>query len=124
MFDIGFWEIAVIAVVALLVVGPNELPSLLRTVGAMVRKVRRFIREAKADLDQEIRKVDDLKRLMSKEAEIAELHENMDPAKPTVPVKRSSRDSTDTTGQESAAENTTSDRTADTSDKPPHGTPE
>jgi len=121
MFDIGFWEIAVIAIVALLVVGPNELPSLLRTVGAMVKKVRRFIREAKADLDQEIRKVDDLKQLMAKEAEIAELHENMDPAKPTVPVKRSSEDSSQTARQETSAENSTSDRTSDTPVQPPHG---
>ena len=122
MFDIGFWEIAVIAVVALLVVGPNELPSLLRTVGAMVRKVRRFIREAKADLDQEIRKVDDLKRLMAKEAEIAELHEKIDPTKPAVPVKRQSKESTNAAQPETNAENSASDRTTDTSVQPPHGT--
>ena len=122
MFDIGFWEIAVIAVVALLVVGPNELPSLLRTVGAMVRKVRRFIKEAKADLDQEIRKVDDLKRLMAKEAEIKELHENIDPTKPAVPVKRPSEESTDTTRKDTNAEKSASERASDTSVQPPHGT--
>ncbi|NOY62665.1 MAG: twin-arginine translocase subunit TatB, partial [Gammaproteobacteria bacterium] len=33
MFDIGFWEITVIAVIALLVVGPDEFPQLVRSVG-------------------------------------------------------------------------------------------
>jgi sec-independent protein translocase protein TatB len=122
MFDIGFWEIAVIAVVALLVVGPNELPSLLRTVGAMVRKIRRFVREAKADLDSEIKKVDDLKRLMAKEAEIAELHENIDPKKPTVPVKRPSRDVTDTAAQETDSDKSASSGTSDVTEQSPHGT--
>ena len=122
MFDIGFWEIAVIAVVALLVVGPNELPSLLRTVGAMVRKIRRFVREAKADLDSEIKKVDDLKRLMAKEAEIAELHENIDPTKPTVPVKRPSRDVTDTATQDTDSDKSASSGTSDVTEQSPHGT--
>lgn len=122
MFDIGFWEIAVIAVVALLVVGPNELPSLLRTVGAMVRKVRRFVREARADLDNEIKKVDELKRLMAKEAEIAELHENIDPTKPTVPVKRPPGDVTDTAALETDSDKSAAGGTPDATEQSPHGT--
>jgi len=122
MFDIGFWEIAVIAIVALLVVGPNELPNLLRTVGALVKKVRRFIREAKADLDQEINKVDELKRLMTKEAEIAELHENIDATKPTVTIHRSSKNTTDTAQQETEKKKSDTVQSSDPSVQPPHGT--
>src|SRR3972149_262502 len=91
MFDIGFWELAVVAVVALLVVGPKELPTMIRTTGAVVGRMRRFVREAKADLDEEIHKVDELKRLIAKEAGIAELHKDIDidGDRPKIPVNHS-----------------------------------
>jgi len=78
MFDIGFSEIIVIAVVALLVVGPNEFPTLVRTIGAWIGKVRRFVSETKSDLDQEFRKADELKQLIKRESELASLHEKID----------------------------------------------
>ena len=40
MFDIGWSELVVIAVVALIVIGPKELPGVLRTVGHYMRKIR------------------------------------------------------------------------------------
>jgi sec-independent protein translocase protein TatB len=126
MFDIGFWEIAVIAVVALLVVGPKELPTLLRTMGAMVKKMRRFIREAKADLDKEINKVDELKRLMDKETEIAELHKDIerDVDKPTIPVNPSSVDKKEmTAGQQTTEPQKSVDgQSPEDSAQPPYGT--
>jgi sec-independent protein translocase protein TatB len=125
MFDIGFWEITVIAVVALLVVGPKELPTLLRTVGAMVKKVRRFVREAKADLDEEINKVDELKRRMAKEAEIAELHKNieLDAEKPAIPVRSSTGNvkGAGETRQASGPEKSTDGQSAEASVQPPYG---
>lgn len=81
MFDIGFWEILVIAIVALLVVGPDEFPALIRTVGVWIGKVRRFMAETKNELDVEFRKAEELKRLMDREASIAELHEQVDARK-------------------------------------------
>lgn len=124
MFDIGFWELAVIAVVALLVVGPKELPNLLRTTGAMVRRARRFVREAKSDLDQEIRKIDDLKQLMAKEAEIAELHKDIDSTKPTIPVNHSSRKAQETTTVQEVTEpvKSAADQSSEASVQPPYGT--
>ncbi len=74
MFDIGFWEIVLIGVVALLVVGPNEFPSLVRNIGRGVGKMRGMLSSVKADLDYEIDKANELKRLMEKESEILELH--------------------------------------------------
>ena len=65
MFDIGFWELAVIGVVALLVVGPERLPGLARTAGIWVRKIRRFVSSVREDIEQEIR-ADELKQLMGK----------------------------------------------------------
>lgn len=81
MFDIGFWEILVIGIVALLVVGPNEFPVLVRTVGVWIGKIRRFMAETKNDLDLEFRKAEELKQLMEHEASLAELHEQVDARK-------------------------------------------
>ena len=54
MFDIGFWEIAVIGVIALLVVGPERLPALARNVGRWVGQVRRYVSHVKQDIEREI----------------------------------------------------------------------
>ena len=43
MFDIGFWELAVIFVVALLVLGPDRLPAVARTGGRWASKARRTV---------------------------------------------------------------------------------
>ena len=78
MFDIGFWEIVVVAVVALLVVGPDEFPTLVRNIGGWLGKIRRFVSETKTELEQEFRKADELKQLMEREANMATLHEQVD----------------------------------------------
>ena len=81
MFDIGFWEIALIAVVALLVVGPDEFPALVRNISAWIGKVRRFMSETKDDLNREFSKAEELKQLIEREASLASLHEKIDPRK-------------------------------------------
>ena len=53
MFDIGFWEFALIAIVALLVVGPDKLPGLMRTTGQLMGRAKRTMRELKYDLERE-----------------------------------------------------------------------
>lgn len=55
MFDIGGSELLVVAVVALLVVGPKELPALLRTVGRLIGAVKRQAQEFRAQFDEAIR---------------------------------------------------------------------
>ncbi len=54
MFDIGFWEIALIGVIALLVVGPERLPTLARNVGLWVGKMRRYVAHVRDDIEREI----------------------------------------------------------------------
>jgi len=54
MFDIGFWELAIIGVVALVIVGPERLPGLARTAGLWVGKGRRMLADVKRDIDREI----------------------------------------------------------------------
>lgn len=65
MFDIGFWELTLIAVVALLVVGPERLPGLARNVGRWVGRIRRYISAVRDDIEREIR-ADELRELMEK----------------------------------------------------------
>jgi sec-independent protein translocase protein TatB len=55
MFDVGFWELAVVGVVALLVVGPDKLPGLARTVGRWVGRARAYVHTVQADIDREMR---------------------------------------------------------------------
>lgn len=64
MFEIGWSEIALIAAVALVVIGPKDLPAVLRTVGQWVRKARALSREFQSGLDTMMREaeIDDLKK--------------------------------------------------------------
>ena len=61
MFDIGFSEIIVIGVVALVVIGPERLPKVARTAGLLVGRMQRYVAAVKADISQEIQ-LDELKR--------------------------------------------------------------
>lgn len=54
MFDVSFWELCVIAIVALLVFGPERLPSAARTAGLWIGRARRFVTTVKQDIDREL----------------------------------------------------------------------
>lgn len=73
MFDVGFWELLLIAVVGLLVIGPKRLPGVARTLGLWVGRGRRLISSVKADIEQEIR-AEELKRIVDGQKEIDPLH--------------------------------------------------
>jgi len=64
MFDIGFTEIFVIGVVALVVIGPERLPRVAKTVGHLFGRMQRYVSEVKADINREI-DLDELRRLQS-----------------------------------------------------------
>ena len=72
MFDIGFWEILVIGVVALLVVGPERLPGVARSVGRWVGQVQRFVRNARADIQREL-EAENLKSMLDEQEK--QIHE-------------------------------------------------
>ncbi|MBI1195296.1 MAG: twin-arginine translocase subunit TatB [Gammaproteobacteria bacterium] len=102
MFDIGFWELMLVGVVALLVVGPEDLPALLRTAGTYVGKARRFISDVRAELDMEVNRAEEIKRRIAEEARIAELHEVIDETKATIPVRSAPRPKADSESSENA----------------------
>jgi sec-independent protein translocase protein TatB len=54
MFDIGFSELMVIGVVALIVIGPEKLPRMARTVGHLAGRLQRYVSDVKADINREI----------------------------------------------------------------------
>jgi len=53
MFDIGFWELALIFVVALVVVGPERMPGLIRSTGQWIGRMQRVARELRAEFERE-----------------------------------------------------------------------
>jgi len=69
MFDVGFWELTIIGVVALVIVGPERLPGLARTAGLWVGKARRMVSDVKRDIDREL-----------KASEMAEIKKDIDQA--------------------------------------------
>ena len=79
MFDFGFWEIAIIGVITLIVVGPEKMPSLARKAGLYFGKLNRFFNKVKSDINEEIR-MDEIKDEMSMDEEkiiISEVSDNI-----------------------------------------------
>ena len=62
MFDIGFSELLVIGVVALVVIGPEKLPRMARTVGHLAGRLQRYVADVKADINREI-EVEELRKM-------------------------------------------------------------
>lgn len=55
MFDVGFWEICIVLLVALLVFGPDKLPQVARTTGMWVGKARRMVSGVQQEIERELR---------------------------------------------------------------------
>jgi sec-independent protein translocase protein TatB len=62
MFDIGFSELLVIGVVALIVIGPERLPRVARTIGHLAGRLKRYVADVKSDINREI-ELDELRKM-------------------------------------------------------------
>jgi sec-independent protein translocase protein TatB len=62
MFDVGFSELMLIAVVALLVLGPERLPKVARTAGHLLGRLQRYVNDVKADINREMQ-LDELRKM-------------------------------------------------------------
>jgi sec-independent protein translocase protein TatB len=67
MFDIGFPELLIVGIIALIVIGPERLPETVRTVALWVGRMRRSFARIKAELEQEIG-ADDIRRQLHNES--------------------------------------------------------
>ena len=77
MFDIGLWEILLIGVLALVVIGPERLPGAARQAGYFVGKARRYIEGVKSEVASEL-DIDEFKRVLhNQEVQINELQRQL-----------------------------------------------
>ncbi len=77
MFDVGFWEILLILVMALVIIGPERLPGAARKAGLFVGKARRYIEGVRTEVEQEL-DVNEFKRLLhNQEVQINELQQKI-----------------------------------------------
>jgi len=78
MFDMGLIEMAMIFVVALLVIGPEKLPQVARTLGKYIAKARRFVAGVRSDIERELH-ADELRQILKDQSEqIDDLKEVLD----------------------------------------------
>ena len=68
MFDFGFWEIAIIGIITLIVVGPEKMQAIARKAGLYFGKLNRFFNKVKSDINEELR-MDEIKDEMSMDEE-------------------------------------------------------
>jgi sec-independent protein translocase protein TatB len=77
MFDVGFWEILLILVLALVVIGPERLPGAARKAGFFVGKARRYIEGVRSEVESEL-DVNEFKRMLhNQEVQINELQQQL-----------------------------------------------
>ena len=103
MFDVGFWEITIIGVVALIIVGPERLPGLARTAGLWIGKARRMIADVKRDIDREIKasEMGDIKEgLNSAKKEVEKAASNIKQASGVDEIQSSIKETLDESGSE------------------------
>lgn len=120
MFDIGFSELMVIGVVALIVIGPERLPKVARTVGHLFGRMQRYVNDVKADISREM-ELDELRKLQTTMEDAArgfehsvkqevqsaesELRKIAQEANPVTPPESTTLESAETAAAQLAAEN-------------------
>ena len=121
MFDIGWQELFLIAVVTILVVGPRELPRVLRTVVAALRKVRGLANDFQRGMDELAREadLDDIRKDLEKSADLdleSKLKDEIDPTGEITNSMRQLENDMESTGVETDADLTASEETNTASD--------
>lgn len=86
MFDIGFWELFLIAVVALVIVGPERLPKLVRVTGLWIGRASASFQSVRTEISRELR-AEELKQALNKTVDLDEITDSnsITPPKSTEP---------------------------------------
>ena len=77
MFDIGFSEIMVVAIISLIIMGPERLPETVRTITLWLGRLRQFISSARSELEDEVG-VDEIRRQLRNEKIMRDLEKTKD----------------------------------------------
>ncbi len=83
MFDFGYWEIVVIFVITLIVVGPEKMPALARKAGLYAGKFKKFVSKIQNDINNEI-KSEELKEQLTIKDEESLLSQTVEEAKSSI----------------------------------------
>ncbi len=83
MFDFGFWEIVIIFVITLIVVGPEKMPALARKAGLYVGKFKKFVSNIQNDINNEIKSEELKEQLFIKDDE-SSLSQTVEEAKSSI----------------------------------------
>jgi sec-independent protein translocase protein TatB len=75
MFDVGFSEMLVIGLVALIVIGPERLPRVARTIGILAGRLQRYVADVKADINREV-ELEELRKMKDSVQQAATSIEN------------------------------------------------
>ncbi|VAW53458.1 Twin-arginine translocation protein TatB [hydrothermal vent metagenome] len=121
MFDIGFWEILLILVLALVVIGPERLPGAARQAGFFVGKARRYIEGVRSEVESEL-DIGEFKRMLhNQEVQINELQQQLksgiDDIKPDVSASDILTDTASHSFYDEAVENNEETEASPTSDE-------
>ncbi|MES9844043.1 MAG: Sec-independent protein translocase protein TatB [Candidatus Sedimenticola sp. PURPLELP] len=100
MFDVGFFELLILGLVALLVVGPERLPKLAHTAGKWMGKGRSMISSVKAEIDKEI-KAEELKQVLEEQKK--KMNPLEDVIEETTETMRDIKNETETTMRDAQA---------------------
>lgn len=73
MFDFSFWELTIVLMVALVVVGPDKLPILAAKLGRWVGKVKQMLTAVRSDIEQELKSAELKEMLEQQQSEISQL---------------------------------------------------
>jgi sec-independent protein translocase protein TatB len=96
VFDIGFQEVVLVTIIGLIVIGPERLPKVARTIGLYVARMRRIVTEVRADVEREIN-TSDMRQDLKASGAISDFKEIVED------TKRSFEDARDALTEESAA---------------------
>ncbi len=97
MFDVSFLELSVICIIALLVVGPERLPGLVRDIGRIVRKLRRIVTQTRYELEREFSFEEERQRLEQKKESLNEAIDEIDDLMEIAPDRNNNTPSQKTT---------------------------
>jgi len=83
MFDVGFWELCLVGLVSLLVIGPEKLPAAARVAGFWVGKTRNIVASVKAEIKEELQ-VEEMRQIFKEQSGIEEFENVLEEGSKTV----------------------------------------